>query len=140
MYKVKINCNCLRFNNEKITKKNAHEIIKLLKINSYNYITSCTLLYKTYKKHNTKYTQKTLELYTNKTITNKQLLKMISKLHSIGITCNKNENSNINFIDNSDYSILFGYDFYKNALTIEPRYNHYKNSSSYSTHVLFTQS
>ena len=140
MFKVKINCDKLQYNGRKITKNNADEIIKLLKKQSYNYITSGTLLYKKFKRRDRVYIQKSLELYTNQSITRKQLLRMISKLHHIGITCSDDNHSKIDFIDTSNYSVLHRYDFSNNPLITEKRNSCYKNGSSYSTHVLFKRS
>lgn len=143
MYKVKIVCNELLFNGNKITKKNANEIIQLLKVNSYGYINSCVFVHKTYNKYTAgnkckRYIQKSLELFTNQPITAKQLLKMISKLHKIGTTCVCDlKCSKINYIDVSNNATIFGYDFHKNPIKIKARTGNYKNRSKYFSHILF---
>lgn len=160
MYKIRIPCNQLQFNNQKINHKSCQYFLPLLQVTSYPYIESIQFIYKRCdddKKNNIfklnkqkirsrGYVHKYIEITCNASIKKQQLRRFCLKLQHLGFTKNISYEQylRIDFIDITDNQIIHSLNYESDVLL----YNdvdelnskiRQQNRSSYHTHVMHSK-
>ena len=129
MYKIKILCTELKYNNKKILPYNCDDLIDKLNIPSYGYINQCTFVFKTLDG----FTNKILEMACDTKITELQLKRLLKKLHKVGVV----GEGKIEFIDALQMETLYKYSFKtQKALQIKEKKTR-RNRSQYSTRMMY---
>ena len=85
MYKIKIQCDRLKHNTQKINEADLKNIVNLLNLPSYPFVQSSNLVRKTFVRAHTRkpFTSKSLEIMCDRMISIKTLRKFVKKLKSI---------------------------------------------------------
>ena len=161
MYKIRIPCNQLKFNNQKIKHTSCQYFLPLLQVTSYPYIESIQFVYKRrddanklnklnklnkQKQRSRAYVHKYIEITCNTLIKKQQLRRFCMKLQRLGFTkiISYEQPLRIDFIDITDNQIIHSLDYESDVLSyndvdeLNTKIRH-KNRSSYHTHVMHSK-
>ena len=137
MYKIKIQCDRLKHNTQKLKESDLKNIVNLLNLPSYPFVQSSNLVRKTFARAHTQkpFTSKSLEIMCDRMISIKTLRKFVKKLKSMRL---QGQNVNVHFIDVLSNHHIHSIDFESGECQIIDTNGHrYKNRSTYSTTVVY---